>query len=101
MVMLSLLFFAVPVLSTATHSATELAILKQGINSLKGILSDTLLGSGRLFAGNGWQSRNFAEYTAGSLAEKGYATQLVSQAGWSDGVHTWVLVGVSLGGGTA
>jgi len=110
-VALLLLFFTVPVLSAdlpqvlqpneATHSATELAILKQEITTLKGILGDTDLASRRLFGGNGWQSRNFAEYTAGSLAEKGYAAQLVSQAGWSDGVRTWVLVGVSLGGGTA
>ncbi len=108
---LLLLFFTVPVLSadlpqvlqpnTTAFSATQVAMLKQGITTLKGILGDTDLASRRLFGGNGWQSHNFAEYTAGSLAEKGYVAQLVSQAGWSDGVHTWVLVGVSLGGGTA
>jgi len=109
--MLVILFCSVAVLGVAlpqvlqpnatAYSATEVAVLQQGINTLKVILSDTILGSRRLFADAGWLSRNFAEYTAGSLAEKGYATQLVSQAGWSDGVHTWVLVGVSLGGATA
>ena len=87
--------------NATAYSAAEVAVLQQGITTLKGILSDTDLASRRLFASNDWQSLNFAEYTAGSLAEKGYATQIVNQAGWSDGVHTWVLVGIPLASGTA
>jgi len=111
LVALLLVLFAVPVLSnefpqvlqpnTTSYSPTEVATLKQKITTLNGILSDTDLGSRRLFAGNGWQSRNFAEYTGGSLAELGYVVRLVSQAGWSDGVHTWVVVGLPLAGKTA
>jgi len=82
-------------------SAAQVTMLKQGITVLKATLSNTRLGSRRLFASNGWQARDFAEYTAGTLAEKGYAVQLASQAGGPDGVHTWVLVGVSLGSETA
>lgn len=84
----------------ATHSATELAILTQGINTLKGILSDTDLASRHLFSGNDWRSLNFAQYTAGRLAELGYATQIVHQAGWPDGVHAWVLAAIPLASGT-
>jgi len=106
-----LFLLAVPALSgelpeilqpnTTAYSATEVATLNQGITALNGILSDTRVGSRRLFADNGWLSRDFAEYTAGSLAERGYATQLVSQVGWADGVHTWVLVGLPLAAKTA
>lgn len=109
--MLVMLFLAVAALGAAlpqllqpneaTHSATELAILKQGINTLKGILSDTDLASRRLFASNDWRSLNFAQYTAGRLTELGYATQLVNQAGWPDGVHAWVLAAIPLASGTA
>jgi len=110
-VVLLLLLLTVPILSaelpqvlqpnTTSYSPTEVATLKQKIATLNGILSDTDLGSRRLFAGNGWQSRNFAEYTGGSLSELGYVVQLVSQAGWSNGVHTWVVVGLPLAGKTA
>jgi len=109
--MLVILFSAVAVLGAAlpqvlqpneaTQSATELAILKQGISTLKGILGDADLASRRLFASNNWRSLNFAQYTAGRLAELGYATQIVNQAGWPDGVHAWVLAGIPLESWTA
>ena len=105
---LLLILFAAPVLSdefpqvlqpnTASYSPAEVAALKQKITTLNGILSNTDLGSRRLFAGNAWQSRNFAEYTGGSLSELGYEVRLVSQAGWPDGKHTWLVAKLSFGG---
>lgn len=87
--------------NTTAYSASEVATLTQAIQTLEGKLNDWRLGSRRYFASNEWQSRDFARYTAGTLAEMGYETRLVSAAGWPDGVHTWVLVGIPLGGKTA
>jgi len=87
--------------NVAARSAAELAILKQGITTLNAKLSDTELASRRRFASGDWLSLNFARYTAGRLAELGYATQIVHQAGWPDGVHAWVLAGIPLASGTA
>jgi len=111
LVMILLLLLSVPVLgaelpqilqpNTTAYSKAEVATLTEEITTLKQALSDTRLGSKHRFSANEWQTRNFAEYTAGSLAEMGYATQLASQAGWPDGVHTWVLVGLPLAAKTA
>jgi hypothetical protein len=87
--------------NTTAYSASEVATLTQAIQTLEGKLTNWGLGSRRYFASNEWQSRDFARYTAGTLAEMGYVTRLVSAAGWPDGVHTWVLVGIPLGGKTA
>ncbi len=87
--------------NTTAYASAEVAAIRQAITTLEGILNDYAHGSRRAFAANEWQSRNFAEYTGGSLSELGYVVQLVSQAGWPDGVHTWVLVGLSLAGKTA
>lgn len=83
--------------NTTAYSAAEVAAIRQGITTLEGILRDYDYGSRRTFAANEWQSRNFAEYTAGILSERGYETRIVSQAGWPDGLHVWVLVGIPLG----
>jgi len=109
--MLVIVFCSVAVLGVAlpqvlqpnatAYSAAEVAVLQQGINTLKGILSDTDFASRRLLASNDWRSLNFAQYTAGRLAELGYATQIVNQAGWPDGVHAWVLAAIPLASGAA
>lgn len=63
------------------------------------ILGDTTLGCNRKLGEHRWAtSLNFAAYTAGLLASRGYMTRLVAQAGWADGQHAWVLVGVPLAG---
>jgi len=87
--------------NTTAYSAAEVTTLRAAITRLEGILNDYTFGSRRTNAANEWQSRNFAEYTAGILSERGYETRIVSQAGWSDGVHTWVLAGLPLAGKTA
>lgn len=78
------------------YSASEVATLTQAITSLETTLDDYNLGSRRYFASDQWGSRDFAAYTAGTLAEMGYEAVLVSGAGWPDGVRTWVLVGIPL-----
>ncbi len=87
--------------NTTAYSAAEVATLKEAIATLEGILNDYDYGSRRVFAAGDWQSRNFAEYTAGFLAERSYVVKLVNQSGWSDGIHTWVLVGIPVAGKTA
>jgi len=111
MISLSLLLLAVPVLggdlpqvlqpNETAYSASEVAALTQAIRPLGTSLDNYNLGSRRYFTPNEWLSRDFAAYTAGSLSKMGYETKLVSGAGWPDGVHTWVLVGIPLGGRTA
>ncbi len=100
-ILLSLLLIAVPILggdlpqvvqpNTTGYSATEVAALVREISALEETLNDHSFGSRRSFAPNGWQGRNFAEYTGGVLAERGYPITLASQPGWPDGVHTWAL----------
>jgi len=111
MISLSLLFLVVPVLggdlprvlqpNETAYSAAEVVTLTQAIKTLETALDNYNLGSRRYFASNQWGSRDFAAYTAGTLSEMGYETVLVSGTGWPDGTHTWVLVGIPLGGKTA
>jgi len=111
MISLSLLLLAVPVLggdlpqvlqpNETAYSASEVATLIQAIASLENVLNDYRLGARRYFASDQWDSRDFAAYTGGTLTEMGYETVLVSGAGWPDGTHTWLLIGIPLGGKTA
>jgi len=108
---LSLFLLTLPVLSDelpqvlqpneTAYSASEVATLTQAITTLETTLDNYNLGSRRYFASDQWDSRDFAAYTAGILAEKSYETVLVSGAGWPDGIHTWVLVGIPLAEKTA
>jgi len=109
--LLGTLLLAVPVLgadapavlqpNTSAYSAAELSLLLPAVARLETVVSGSALASRRSFAPDDWQSRDFARYTAGTLAETGYAVRLASGAGWPDGVHTWVLVGIPLAGKTA
>ncbi len=109
--MVFLLLLTLPVLSDelpqvlqpneTAYSATEVATLTQAITALETALNNYNLGSRRYFTSNEWNSRDFAAYTGGTLSEMGYETKLVSAAGWPGGVHTWLLVGIPLGGRTA
>ena len=87
--------------NTTAYSVSELAALTQEIATLTEALNDYNMASRRYFSASDWSSSDFATYTAGVLSEKGYETVLVSGSGWSDGVHTWALVGISLGTQTA
>lgn len=87
--------------NSANYSAAELTALETELSALRSVLSDPNRGSQRLFTSGQWGSRDFAAYTAGVLAALGYATHLVAQANWPDGTHTWLLVGLPLGGKTA
>jgi len=108
---LSLFLLTLPVLSDGlpqvlqpnetAYSASEVTALTQAIASLENVLNDYRLGARCYFASDQWSSRDFAAYTAGTLSEMGYETVLVSGVGWPDGEHTWVLVGIPLGGKAA
>ena len=87
--------------NATAYSASEVATLTQAIGTLTEALNDYNMASRRYFSPSEWSSRDFAMYTAGVLTEKGYNTLIVSGDGWSDGVHTWVLVGIPLGSETA
>lgn len=87
--------------NASAYSAEELLSLSEAMASLEQVLVDDSQGSRRTFVADGWQSGDFASYTAGRLAELGYETLLVSQTGWPDGEHVWVLVGLTLPARTA
>ena len=114
LVLVIVLFFLLPAASvvagdlpqvlqpnTTAYSASEVAALTQAIATLTEALNDYDMASQRNFSANDWSSRDFAMYTAGVLSEKGYETLLVSGEGWTEGMHTWVLVGTPLGSETA
>jgi len=82
------------------YGPTALAALQAGLAALDKVLGDYSLGCGRYFTADEWSSRDFAAYTAGTLDRLGYETRLVEQAGWPDGTHVWVLVGIPVGDGT-
>lgn len=89
---------------TATNfSEAELSVLTAAMGELSSILSDGYWASRRTFSdqAQAWQSEDFAVYTAGILAGLGYQVRIVSEDGWPDGVHAWVLVGIPLPGRTA
>ena len=87
--------------NATTYSASEVAALTQAMTTLTEVLNDYDMASRRYFSPTDWGSRDFAMYTAGVLSEKAYDTVLVSSDGWPDGVHTWLLVEISLGTKTA
>jgi len=87
--------------NTTAYSAEEVSVLIEAIATLEQVLSDGSQGSRRPFVADEWQSRDFASYTAGRLAELGYETLLASQSGLPDGEHVWVLVGLPLSARTA
>ena len=91
----------VPQPNETAYSASEVTALTQAITALETTLNNYNLGSRRYFTSDQWGSRDFAAYTAGILAEKSYETVLVSGTGWPDETHTWLLVGIPLGGRTA
>ena len=80
-----------------SFSASELRLITSNILQLEVMLGDETLGSQRSVGTLGWASSEFAMYTAGSLADRGYSCLLASGGEWPDGVHTWVLVGVPVG----
>ena len=82
--------------NTSAYSSGELVLLRSAIDELQDLLSGYGLGSHRYFSSSEWMSQDFAAYTAGMLASRGYTTRLVSQEGWPDGEHVWVLVGIPL-----
>ena len=84
--------------NTTAYSAEEVSVLIEAIATLEQVLSDGSQGSRRPFVADEWQSRDFASYTAGRLAEFGYEVLLAGQSGWPDGEHVWVLVGYNTRG---
>jgi hypothetical protein len=88
--------------NTGSYGAVEVAGITTEINALNGILSDVTFACNRKLGEYRWAtSLDFAAYTVGLLASRGYMTRLVAQAGWADGQHAWVLVGIPLGGRVA
>lgn len=87
--------------NNTAYTPAETGQLKQAIAALESFLADSRLGSRRTFTASDWLSGDFAAYSAGVLTESGYLAQLVSQGGWFDGVHTWILVGLPVGAKTA
>jgi len=87
--------------NVTAYTSGEVTALLASLGTLAQALRDGDLGSHRFFAPSQWMSRDFAAYTAGVLGSRGYATRLVSAAGWPDGIHTWLVVGIRLGSKTA
>ncbi|MCX6094081.1 MAG: PKD domain-containing protein [Candidatus Bipolaricaulota bacterium] len=86
--------------NASAYTADEVALLGGALDVLRVTLSTSTFASQKTFGLGGWgkwASVEFAAYTAGILGGDGYEARLVSAAGWADGVHTWVLVGISLG----
>ena len=83
------------------YSAPELAVLLPAIDQLEKALANYHLGVRRYFSPDEWDSLDFAAYTAGTLTRLGYKVKIVSQNGWPDGVHAWLLVSIPLDGKTA
>jgi hypothetical protein len=79
----------------------ERNLLLTGIANLESLLSDQTLGPQLAHGSSGWTSREFARFSAWSLADRGYSVYLATSASWQGGPHTWVLVGLSLGTKTA
>jgi hypothetical protein len=51
--------------------------------------------------GRGWTDGDFARFAGGTLRSFGYEVVLVEDGSWPDGVHTWILAGISVGERTA
>ena len=88
-------------LDTSSYTGQELAQILAELATLEHLTSDTSRGSQRSLGAAGWSSYQFALFSAGRLEELGYSVLLAQGSGWSDGLHTWVLVGLSYSQGTA
>jgi hypothetical protein len=86
--------------NTTSFSVDQVGVLGGALSQLETALALPTYAS-RKTLGDGswgtWTSAQLATYTAGVLSGSGYETRLASAPGWPDGVHTWVLVAVSLG----
>jgi PKD repeat protein len=80
------------------YTASQHAQLTAAIAGLESVLADRTLGSQRATGEQGWGTTQFAAFSAGALAGRGYNTLVVSvQRG--GGTFAWVLVGVDVGSG--
>jgi hypothetical protein len=80
-------------LSPADLSGAVLAELSSRLEPLRALLADTTLGPQRKPGQDGWTPAQFARFSVGSLAERGYPVWVAANS-----VRTWVLVGVECAG---
>jgi hypothetical protein len=87
--------------NSSEWSAAEQTQLATAIATLEPLLANVRLGSQLTLGSWGWTSQEFSRFCAWTLADRGYSVILATSASWGGQTHTWVLVGVSLGGRTA
>jgi hypothetical protein len=80
-------------LGPSALSGAVLAEIPSRLEPLRALLEDTTLGPQRKPGQDGWTPAQFARFTAGSLAERGYPVWVAANS-----VRTWVLVGVECAG---
>jgi len=81
-------------------SSAERSALLSALGGLEKLLLDRTLGSQVWQGQQGWDTHQFALFSAGVMEDRGYQVALVTSASWPGGSHTWVLIGVDLGGRT-
>lgn len=86
--------------ASVTYTAEQQARLAAGTRELEGVLGDAALASRVRWGERGWGSQEFAAFSAGALAQLGYATAAVA-AGTGGEERVWILVRVDLGGAEA
>jgi len=82
-------------LDSQHFSTQELGRLSAELARLDDLLSAATLGPQRRLGQDGWTWQSFAEFSAGSLAERGYEVVLAL-----DGQRTWILVSLLIDGRT-
>jgi len=82
-------------LDTHNFSAEELGRLSAELLRLEDLLGDQTLGPQRQLGQDGWTPQSFAEFSAGSLAERGYDVVLAR-----DVQRAWILVALVINGRT-
>lgn len=80
-------------LDASALPGSVLGELPSRLEPLRALLTDATLGPQRKPGQDGWTPAQFAWFTAGSLAERGYPVRVAT-----NGVRTWVLVGVECAG---
>ncbi len=76
-------------LDEANYSAEVLGTLPAALMQLQSILTDESLGPRRRLGEDGWTTREFASFAAGSLADRGYLVRIAVA-----GARAWPIVGL-------
>jgi len=84
----------------SSYTPSQRSALLAGIDRLEENLSSGYPGSQRRLSALGWGEADYINFVAGTLDSFGYPVAIVAVDDWDGESHSFLLVGIDLGGGT-